>query len=74
SPRSSDLTPPHFYLWGFLKDVVFRQSPITRQDMMDRIRNIWRAIPTNVLLKLTESFEKRVRVCRAVDGGVFKHL
>ncbi|EFN87283.1 hypothetical protein EAI_12588, partial [Harpegnathos saltator] len=70
-PRSPDFTPPDFYIWGFLKDAVFHQSPTTRQDMMDRIRNACRAIPANVLLKLVESFEKRVRVCRAVDGGVF---
>ncbi|EFN86765.1 hypothetical protein EAI_05486, partial [Harpegnathos saltator] len=30
------------------------------QDMMDRIRNVCRAIPANVFLNLIESFEKRV--------------
>ncbi|EFN82087.1 hypothetical protein EAI_00986, partial [Harpegnathos saltator] len=50
-----------FYLWGFLKDAIFRQSSTTQQDIMDRIRNACRAIPTNILLKLVESFEKRVR-------------
>ncbi|EFN86733.1 hypothetical protein EAI_15480, partial [Harpegnathos saltator] len=59
-PRSPDLTPPDFYLRGFLKDVVFRPPPTTREDMMDRIRNACRVIPANVLLQLVESFEKRV--------------
>ncbi|EFN87814.1 hypothetical protein EAI_14920, partial [Harpegnathos saltator] len=36
-PRSPDLTPPDFYLRGFLKDAVFFQPPATRQDMMDSI-------------------------------------
>ncbi|EFN86741.1 hypothetical protein EAI_15488, partial [Harpegnathos saltator] len=30
------------------------------EDMMDRIRNACRAIPANILVKLIESFEKRV--------------
>ncbi|EFN75908.1 hypothetical protein EAI_11370, partial [Harpegnathos saltator] len=51
-PRSFDLTLPDFYLWGFLKDTVFRQPPTTWQDMMNRIRNTCRAILANVLLKL----------------------
>jgi hypothetical protein len=33
-PRSSDLTPCHFYLWGYLKDIVG-----TREELVQRIEN-----------------------------------
>ena len=28
SPHSSDLNPPGFYLWGFLKDNVYENNPL----------------------------------------------
>ena len=37
-PRSPDLTSPDFYLWGYLKNVVFEQEPTTRENMKNRIR------------------------------------
>jgi hypothetical protein len=32
-PRSPDLTPLDFYLWGTLKDEVHRQRPATRETI-----------------------------------------
>jgi len=33
SPRSSDLTPLDFYLWGYLKNVVY-QTPVNNEEDM----------------------------------------
>ncbi|RZC40672.1 DDE 3 domain containing protein [Asbolus verrucosus] len=33
--RSPDLTSPDFFLWGYLKDKVYQQVPITREDMIE---------------------------------------
>lgn len=44
-PCSPDMTSPDFFLWGYLKNVVFAQQPTTREDMMDRIRRACTAIP-----------------------------
>jgi hypothetical protein len=33
-PRSSDLTPCHFYFWGYLTDIVG-----TREELVQRIEN-----------------------------------
>ena len=36
-PRSPDLTPLDFYLWGTLKDVVYRKKPATLGDLRAEI-------------------------------------
>lgn len=33
-PRSPDLTPLNYFLWGFLKDKVFRTKPATLQEIV----------------------------------------
>ncbi|EFN72100.1 Transposable element Tc3 transposase, partial [Camponotus floridanus] len=42
--RSPDLTSPDFFLWGYLKDVVYKETPTTRENMMQRIRDACAAI------------------------------
>lgn len=36
-PRSPDLTVLDYYLWGRVKDIVYRNHPTTRDDMITRI-------------------------------------
>lgn len=67
--RSPDLTSPDFYLWGYLKNVVYEQQPTTREDMMERIRTACRNIPRNVLLSTVTHFRKRIAMCIAANGG-----
>ena len=43
-PRSPDLTKMDFFLWGYVKNVVNNISPTTREDMKDRIRNVFNNI------------------------------
>ncbi|EFN85432.1 hypothetical protein EAI_17227, partial [Harpegnathos saltator] len=47
--RSADLTPSNFYLWGYLKDIVFTKEPTTRDKMMERIRGACQSIVRDVL-------------------------
>lgn len=73
-PRSPDLTSLDFYLWGFLKNEVYRTRPTTKEDMKVRIRNACNAIPRNVLLKTIMHFRKRVNLCIREGGATFEHL
>ena len=36
-PRSPDLTPLDFFLWGFLKDCVYSNNPQTLDDLKNNI-------------------------------------
>ena len=44
-PRSPDLTPPDFFLWGYLKDKVYAQRPQTIDELKEIIVAECNAIP-----------------------------
>ena len=48
-PRSPNLTPLDFFLWGHIKGEVYRTVPPTVEDMRERIRAAFRAISPEVL-------------------------
>ncbi|RLU21288.1 hypothetical protein DMN91_005661 [Ooceraea biroi] len=62
--RSPDLTSPDFYLWGYLKDVIYRERPTTRENTMERIRAACNIIPRDVLLRTVTNFETRIQYCQ----------
>lgn len=73
-PRSPDLTPLDFFLWGFLKDKVFRTIPATIEEMEDRIME-HSLIPDAVMLeRVRNSFANRILICMHEDGKQFEHL
>ena len=39
-PRSPDLTPPDFFLWGYLKGKVYINKPNTLQELKNIIAEI----------------------------------
>ena len=57
SLRPPDLTPPDFFLWGYLRNVIYANPPTTREDMIQRITRACRNIPRQVLLSTVESFK-----------------
>jgi len=73
-PRSSDLTSLDFFLWGFLKNMVYADAPTTRENMMQRITDACRDIPRHVLLSTVQNFERRIQLCINNNGGIFENL
>lgn len=73
-PRSPDLTSPDFYLWGYIKNVVYEYAPTTREDMMERIRVACRNVPRAVLLNTVRNFEERLALCIQVNGNNFEQF
>lgn len=68
-PRSPDLTPLDFFLWGHIKNVVYRTPPTTEEDMRQRIVNACAGITPIMLRNVRSNFRKRVDVCIDQDGG-----
>jgi len=56
-PCSPDITSTDFYLWGYLKNVVFVQRTTIREDMMEQIRRACAAIPRDTMLRTVENFK-----------------
>lgn len=73
-PRSPDLTSPDFFLWGYLKNIVYAERPTTIQDMQLRIRNACADIPRGVLLQTIRNFQRRIELCLQVNGANFEHF
>lgn len=73
-PRSPDLTALDYFLWGYLKDRVYRTKPQNLVDLRQRIIDEIALIPINVLENVTASFYNRLGYCQEVFGQNFEHL
>ena len=74
-PRSPDLTPCDFFLWGYIKDLVYIPSlPTDVGELKDRILAAVQSITVATLDKVWREFNKRLDMVRITRGGHFEHL
>lgn len=71
--RSPDLTKLDFFLWGFIKEKVYKTSPTTKEDMKVRIRNAIQSIDENMLGRVNSSFTKRIHACIRQNGAYIEN-
>ncbi|CAH2002116.1 unnamed protein product [Acanthoscelides obtectus] len=64
-PRSPDLTPPHFFLWGYLKSKVYSSKPQTTEELKAKIRSAIAAIVPEMPEKVMENAAKRAHFALA---------
>jgi hypothetical protein len=67
--RSPDITPLDFFLWGYVKSIVFRTPANRLDELKTRIRNAISAIPANMLHRTWPELEYRLDVIRATNGA-----
>lgn len=68
-PRSPDLTVADFFLWGYLKEQVYKEAPRTVEDLKNRIQEACEAIPAAVCRNSCRSVLERLHACKAEGGG-----
>jgi hypothetical protein len=73
-PRSPDLSPPDFFLWGHLKDTVYSNHPHALQELQANIQRTVDRISTGTLQNVFANMIRRVHLCEERDGGHFQHL
>lgn len=73
-PRSPDFNKMDSFLWGHIKNEVYKVPPTTRNDMKERIRNEFRNVSMEMLRNVSNSFNNRFQACIDVLGGHFEHL
>ena len=73
-PRSPDLTPPDFFLWGYLKSRVYETRPRDLEELKTRIREEFSKISTATLKKVYQNFVKRLKDCLAQKGRHLKDV
>ena len=74
-PRSPDLTPCDFFLWGYIKGKVFYPPmPQTVEQMKARIRLAIGTITGPLLLKVWGNFDRRLVKVIDQNGHHFEHM
>ncbi|XP_060851646.1 uncharacterized protein LOC132930005 [Rhopalosiphum padi] len=68
-PRSCDLTPCDFFLWGYIKSLVYANKPRTLFDLKQEIRRVISELDGQVCENVICNFMDRVTACRASRGG-----
>lgn len=68
-PRSCDLTPCDFFLWGFVKSHVYANAPRTIPELKDEIQRVIDELEAQICENVIENFMKRARVCVQNHGG-----
>lgn len=68
-PRSCDLTPLDFFLWGYLKGKVYANAPATIQELKNSIIHEIEAIEPQLCDDVIENYNKRITSCHLSRGG-----
>ena len=68
-PYSPDLNPCDFFLWGYLKDKVYRQSPRTKEELIERIEEAVNGVTPATLRSVIANFRGRLEAVVAADGA-----
>ncbi|CAF3776126.1 unnamed protein product [Rotaria sp. Silwood1] len=75
-PRSPDLTPCDFSLWGIIKDRVYTQNPSNINQLKSLIKQEFTSVNDNIELCQTicRSVADRCQMCINTGGKQFEHL
>ncbi|GFT24350.1 DUF4817 domain-containing protein [Trichonephila clavipes] len=68
-PRSCDLTPRDYFLWGYVKSLVYADKPQTLDHLEDNIRHVIADIRPQMLEKVIENWTSRLDYIRASRGN-----
>ncbi|GFW58547.1 transposable element Tc3 transposase [Trichonephila clavipes] len=64
-PRSCDLTPLDYFLWGYVKSLVYADKPQTLDHLEDNIRRVIADIRPQMLENVIENWTSRLDYIRA---------
>jgi hypothetical protein len=73
-PRSPDLSPPDFFLWGHLKVHVYDSNPHTTEDMKANISEPVASINQRTLRRVAQNKAERVNACIQENHGHFQQF
>ncbi|GFV76136.1 histone-lysine N-methyltransferase SETMAR [Trichonephila clavipes] len=73
-PRSCDLTPLDYFLWGYVKSLVYADKPQTLDHLEDNIRRVIADIRPQMLEKVIENWTSRLDYIRASRGSTMPEI
>ncbi|GFX65890.1 transposable element Tc3 transposase [Trichonephila clavipes] len=69
-PRSCDLTPLDYFLWGYVKSLVYADKPQTLDHLEDNISRVIANIRPQMLEKVIENWTSRLDYIRTSRGKI----
>lgn len=72
--RSPDLTPLDYFLFGHLKNRVYRNRPQNIDDLKQAIEDEINNVTPAILINVFGNLKKRVRLCLENNGGHFEQF
>lgn len=76
-PRSPDLAPNDFFLWGHVKEKIYQHEhnrPHNLAELRGQIMNALASVTPEQLSRTRAEFYNRLGYCLAQQGGLFEHL
>jgi len=71
-PRSPDLTPPDFFLWGYIKNLAYANSPDSIDSLKVAIVQAFSTITVSICDNVCQSVYRRLQRCVESDGAQIK--
>ncbi|CAK9801727.1 Transposable element Tc3 transposase [Anthophora quadrimaculata] len=68
-PRSCDLTPLDFFLWGYVKSLVYSNKPITIDQLENNIVKTIGEIQPELCNRVMQNWTSRIESCKRSRGG-----
>ena len=68
-PRSPDITPCDFFLWGFVKSQVYREPVQDIADLKQKIVSAFQLVTSQMLTNAFEDYRRRLHVVIEEKGG-----
>ncbi|CAI6366855.1 unnamed protein product [Macrosiphum euphorbiae] len=67
-PRSCDLTPMDFFLWGYVKAHVYENKPRTIEELKEEIRRVIGELDPEMCQQVISNFVIRTKACQRSRG------
>ncbi|GBM40713.1 hypothetical protein AVEN_241762-1 [Araneus ventricosus] len=68
-PRSPEITPLDFCLWGYVNQLVYSERTNGINHLKQRIADVIHSVTPDVLTRVWEELDYRLDVCRATNGA-----
>ena len=72
--HAPDLNSPDFYLWGYIKDIAYKNNPQNIHELREAIPAKIREIPKKGCVRVIENSPRCVQVCRQRRGAHLEHI
>ena len=74
-PRSPDLTPCDFFIWGYVKGLVYLPPlPTNVVELKQRISSALETVTEDTLQRVWDELGYRLDLCRVAGGAYIENL